>query len=361
MTNQPSESNEVLREKNRHPSKAKKVAIVIICCFLAVIVGTISAVGFMWYSGKRGMTQKKATLTPGDGITAIINEDNTVVYKGKVYKYNDKIATILCMGVDNDKKTSGGVAVTGRAGQADALYLMAVDTSTGKTTVVGIPRDTVTDIDIYSKSGNYIGMEKTQICLAYAYGDGKEKSCENTINAVSRLLYGMPISSYFSIDDKSIPVLHNAVGPITVVPNETIDNGIISFYKGQPYKLTGSNVFSYLQLRNHKSVDASYLRMKRQLDYIKKYSEAAVKKTKDNILFPVELYNKIKKNAVTDIDVSRITYLSTVIIGNRDSASVEFISLEGEQIKGEDNYAEFYPDEEKLFETVLAVYYNVYS
>lgn len=358
MTNQPSDTKE-LPEKNKKPRKrGKRIFIITVCCVLAVVVGVISAAGVMWYSGKKGMTRKNASLTPGDGFTAIINEDNTVVYDGKVYKYNENIAAILCMGVDNDKKTSGGVAVTGRAGQADALYLMAVDTMTGKTTVVGIPRDTVTDIDIYSKSGSYVGVENTQICLAFAYGDGKESSCENTVKAVSRLLYGMPVNSYFSVDNKSIPALHNAVGTITVVPNETVSNGDLNFEKGVPVKLTGSNVFEYLQARNQNSTDASYLRMQRQLDYIKKYCSAAVQKTKENILFPVELYDKIQKNAITNIDVSRITYLTSVVMKNKDSASIEFISLEGEQKKGEDGYAEFYPDEDNLFETVLKVYYT---
>ncbi len=358
MTSQPSDFKEQPEKIKKSRKKRKKVLIVTLCCFLAVFLSAISAVVIMWHSGKNGMTESEALMTPGDGFTAIINEDNMVVYKGKVYKYNDKIAAILCMGVDNDKKTSGGVAVTGRAGQADSLYLMAVDTSTGKTTVVGIPRDTLVDVDIYSKSGSFIGVENTQICLAYAYGDGKELSCENTVKAASRLLYGMPINSYFAVDNKSVPALHNAVGTITVVPNETIDNGVVYYEMGVPVKLTGSNVFAYLQARNQKSADASYLRMQRQLDYIKKYSEAAIRKTKENVLFPVELYNKIQKNAVTNIDVSRITYLTSVVVGNKNSSSIEFISIEGEQVKGEDNYAEFLPDEEKLFETVLKVYYT---
>ena len=358
MTSQPSDLNGLPVKNKKQGKKGKKALIITLCSCLVLCLAIVSVAGFMWFSGKNRMTESEAVLTPGEGFTAIINEDNTVVYKGKVYKYNEDIAAILCLGVDNDKKTSGGVAVTGRAGQADALYLMTVDTVTGKTTVLGIPRDTVVDVDIYSKSGNYVGVENTQICLAYAYGDGKELSCENTVKSVSRLLYGMPISSYFAVDNKSIPALHNAVGPITVVPNETLDLGTFSFYKGQPLELTGSNVFSYLQSRNSESTDASYLRMQRQLDYIKKFSSAAVQKTKKNILFPVELYNKIQKNAVTNIDAAKITYLTGVVVSNKSSASIEFVSLEGEQIKGEDNYAEFYPDEEKLFETVLAIYYK---
>lgn len=358
MTNQPSDKTEIPQNDSHKQKRGKKVLTVILCCFLALVIGGVSLVFGMWYSGKKGLTQKSATLTPGEGFTAIINQDNTVVYNGKVYKYNENVAAMLFLGVDNDKKVSGGVSVTGRAGQADAIYLCAVDTTTGKVTVVGIPRDTVTDIELYSKSGGYIGTEDAQICLAYAYGDGKHTSCENMTKAVSRLLYGMPVSAYFAVDNKSIPALHNAVGPITVIPNETLKTVNHTFYKDTPVRLTGSNVYEYLQARDSNNTNASYLRMQRQLDYLKKYCAAAVEKTKGNLLFPVELYNKVQKNAVTDIDVNKITYMTSVIMKNKGTVSMEFISLEGKQIKGDDGFAEFYPDEEKLFETVLKVYYT---
>lgn len=356
MTSQPNDIKE-LPENGKGMRRCKKTVTVVLCVVMALILLTVASVGYVWYSGKMKMIQRTPAIKPGDGFTAIVNSDNTVVYEGKVYRYNENVTAVLCMGVDNDKKTSGGVAVTGRAGQADALYLIAIDTSNGKSSVIGIPRDTICDIDIYSKSGGYIGVEQTQICLAFAYGDGKKQSCENTVKAVSRLLYGMPVNSYFSVDNKSIPALHNAVGKITVVPNETVSNGNMVFKKGVPTVLTGSNVFQYLQARNQENVNASYLRMERQLDYIKKYGAAVIEKTKNNILFPVELYKKVQKNAITNVDVTKIAYLATAVVNNKSDMSVEYISIEGEQIKGDDGYAEFYPDEKKLFETVLQVYY----
>ena len=358
MTNLQNEGSGLENKSPKPRKRGKRIIVTLICCLMSIVIITLAAAGIMWYSGKRGMTSGDVKLTPGEGFTAIINQDNTVVYKGRVYKYNENIATLLCVGVDNDKKTSGGAYVIGRAGQADAIYLLAVDTKTGKTTVLGIPRDTITDIDVYTKSGSYVGVEKTQLCLAFAYGDGKKTSCENTVKAVSRLLYGMPINSYFSVDNKAIPALHNAVGPITVVPNETLDSGLTHYEKGVKYTLYGSNVFAYLQMRNQNTANASYLRMQRQLDYIKKYCEKAVEKTKDNILFPIELYKKVQKNAVTNIDAGKIAYMAGIFMDNRETASMEFVSVEGKQIKGEDNFAEFYPDEEKLFEAVLSIYYT---
>ncbi len=338
--------------------KNKKPLIIVLCCFLGLLLIAVGTVGYLWFSGKNGLFKNDGTIISDIGVEAIINTDNTIVYGGKIYKYNENVTAILCMGIDNQKKMSDGEYITGNAGQADALYLMAIDTKSGKTTVLGIPRDTYTDISLYSKSGNYIGMEKRQICLAYAYGDGKEKSCENTVSSVSDLLYSMPVNSYFALDSKAISALHNAVGTVTVTPNETITANNVTYYKDVPVKLYGDNVFLYLQARNKETADASYLRMERQLEYIRKYSAAVIEKTKNDITFPVKLYGKVQKNAVTNLDAGKIGYLATNIVSNKKTASLEFVSLKGEQIIGEDGYAEFYPDETALFEAVLKLYYT---
>lgn len=338
--------------------KSKRIWLIVLCCFLSVILIVVGTVGYLWFSGKRGLLKNNGTIASDIGVEAVVNEDNTVVYKGKVYKYNENITAILCMGIDDTKKTSGGVAITGNAGQADALYLMAIDVENGKTTVVGIPRDTYTDVDVYSKSGSFIGMQKKQICLAFAYGDGKDKSCENVVNSVSKLFYGMPVNSYFAVNSKAIASLHNAVGTVTVIPNETLTVGNVTYHKDVPAKLYGSNVFAYLQTRNQETADASYLRMQRQLDYISKYSAAVIEKTKEDITFPVKLYNKVQKKAITNLDAGKIGYLATSVVSSKKTASLQFISLKGEQIKGESGYAEFYPDETNLFETMLKLYYT---
>ena len=343
--------------QNSKTKKSRKLLVIILCVFLSLVLIIAASVGYLWFSGKRGLLKNDGTIMSDIGVEAIINEDNTVIYNGKVYKYNENVTAILCMGIDDNKKISGGEAITGNAGQADAIYLLSIDVKSGKTVVVGIPRDTYTDVDVYSKSGSYVGMQKKQICLSFAYGDGKDKSCENTVNSVSKLFYGMPINSYFAVDSKAVAKLNNAVGTITVVPNETLTVGNVTYYKDVPVKLDGNNAFKYLQARNQETADASYLRMERQLQYINKYSSAVIEKTKDDITFPVKLYNKVQKNVITNLDAGKISYLAANVVGSRKTASLEFVSLEGEQIKGESGFAEFYPDEKSLFETVLKLYY----
>ncbi|MEE0945922.1 MAG: LCP family protein [Acutalibacteraceae bacterium] len=337
-------------------SKGKKIALWIVCSFTAVILAVAVTAVSLWYSGRSSMTDNDVIINNGNATQS--TDENSVEYQGKKYKYNDNMTTVLCMGIDNEKEQSGGAYITGQAGQADAIYLIAIDTSTGKSTVIGIPRDIMTDIDIYTKSGSLAGTQTKQLCLAFAYGDGKDESAKNTAKSVSRLLYGMPVNTYFAVDDKSIAPLHNAVGPITVIPNEDINYPFISFKKGVEYKLTGSNVFEYLRTRNSDTADASVLRLERQIDYLKKYSAAVIKKTSGDFLFPVKLYNKTVKNAVTNLDVGRVTYLATSVFKNRSDVSLEFKKIKGSQIVGESGFAEFYADEDELLKLVMETFYT---
>lgn len=60
---------------------------------------------------------------------------------------------------------------------------------------------------VFVNFGNPIGTETKQLTLAYAFGDGREKSCELTVGALSKLLFGLQIDGYFAVNMDSIPYL----------------------------------------------------------------------------------------------------------------------------------------------------------
>ena len=97
----------------------------------------------------------------------------------------------------------------------------------------------MTDVNVYSDLGNFIGTEKLQLCLAYTYGDGKEKSCENTVRAVSRLFYGMPVAAYAALDLDAIAVLTDAVGGVEVTVTKDLTIQDPSLKEGERKVLTG--------------------------------------------------------------------------------------------------------------------------
>ncbi len=350
------------KRKKKKMKLWKKILLVILCIFLSLILLIAGTFGFLVLSGRAKLLEDNAEIKIPTGVDAKVDDEDILTYKGEEYVYNENIATILCMGVDTDVKSSGPVAKTGKAGQADALYLIVMDTKTGKLTIIAIPRDTMAEVDIYSKSGAYSGVETKQICLAYSYGDGKDKSCQNVSRSVSRLLLGMPINSYFAVDYRSIPAIHEAVGTVKVTPNENLEfikNGYTyHFQKGKPTNLPSHLAFHYLRKRDSTSLDAAYLRMERQIDYIKSYGRTAFKKTKEDITFPITLYNKIKKNSISNLDVSKITFLATCAVSNASNINLSFVKLQGEYTKGENSYAELHLNEEQIFDTVVSLFYK---
>ncbi len=321
------------------------ILAVLLCLLLAIPSG----VSFLTMFGKNAMLENNSIHVVPPDVDAFVDENGIIEYNGKRYIYNENLTTILFMGVDktNIDKTD----INGKNGQADAIYTVTIDTETGKTTVIGISRDTMTDIKIYSGQGNYIRTEKRQLCLAYAYGDGKEMSCENTIWSTSNVLCGIPINTYMAIDLKAIRVLNDAVGGVTVPAY----NSSMTKKTGKNITLRGNDVYKYIRSRNINKTESNAHRMTRQIDYLKAFSAKAISKTKKDITTPVSLYNKVNKYSVNTLSVDKITFLTSVFLNG--NMNIEFKNIEGE-IGVEGNYAAFYPDNEKLYELVLDVFYK---
>lgn len=336
--------------------KAKKVILCVVCVFLGLVTAAAVTLAVLIKTGKDKMLNDYANINLPEDISASAEDGGqTVIYKGEKYVYNKDITSILCMGIDRENlKTESGSF--GASGQADANLLMVTDTSTGKISVININRDTVLDIKKYSVSGNYLGSEKKQLCLAFSNADGRQVSCENTVDAVSGLFYGIPINSYFAMDLAAIWPLTSAVGSVTVTPNETFTYGDITYVKGQKTVLdTNGKVTGYVRYRDVSELNSNLARMKRQQEFLTAFASAAVAKTKKNITFPVTLYNTANGYNINNIDVSKVAYLSSVILSKSDG-SMRFYSVPGTVCEGETN-AEYIVDEEKLFEMILEIFY----
>ena len=271
-----------------------------------------------------------------------------VTYQGEKYVYNEELVSILFLGVDKEAFEEGGTVGDGKAGQADALFLLVLDTKTGKSRLIAISRDTMTDVNVYSDLGNFIGTEKLQLCLAYTYGDGKEKSCENTVRAVSRLFYGMPVAAYAALDLDAIAVLTDAVGGVEVTVTKDLTIQDPSLKEGERKVLTGEQAQWYVRSRlveeKEATADANSDRIERQKQFRK------------NPLFLLTLYQKIKDFSVTNLSAAEVTYLGTLLFrGGFQDAGI--LSIKGEASMGE-TYAEFHVDEQAMYEMVLEVFYR---
>ena len=353
------EKPEKKKEKKKKTPKqiAKRVAIVLAVIILlptAVILG-------MWAAGKSSLFGGKMDMSNAIDGAKVQNKGDLVIYKGHKYQYNEDITNILFMGVDKDNLDSKDTKLKMRgAGQSDTIFLAALDTSSGKVTLVNVPRDVMTYVRSYDKDGKYDGKKLRQICLAYAYGDGKKKSCENVAYAVSKVLYGVPIQSYMSIDLSAISVLNDAIGGVNVQVIGDLTSTDPSLKEGANVTLLGGQAETYVRSREFEPIDANLKRMQRQQQYVTSYIQKALQEMKSDLTLPLELLNLVSDNSVTNLSASKITYLATKVSGSSFSSD-SIYSIDCKIKEGETGYAEYYPDETKLFEMVLKVFYKQIS
>lgn len=333
----------------RKKKRLKKVLISIGCVFLSLILLVVGTFTYLFIKGGSELLDGNYSITAPQNVETQ-NDGEFVVYNGKTYQYNKNVTNVLFMGVD--KRELQKTEVQGTGGQADVIVLLAVDTKTGKISMINISRDTMTDVTVYSTNGGYVGSEKQQLCLSYAYGNGKETSCENTVNSVQRLFYNIPIKSYLALDLDGIAAVNDSIGGVDVTSPETIG----SFVQGQNYHLEGELAESFVRSRNHESADANTLRMQRQQIYVKQFMDKVISATKKQITTPIDLFNASSPYTCTNLNPSKILYLAQSVILS-DGMSVEMSTVPGESKMGK-TYAEYYVNESEFYELFLSVFYN---
>ena len=296
-------------------------------------------------------TEVPATAPTEDYVVRLDN-GTTLLYQGHTYRLNEDLTTILFLGIDKDIEETKTIGV---GGQSDVMLVIGLDTATGETTVLILSRDLYGQVDVYSVDNQFIGTEPLQITLAYAYGDGKELSCENAVTTVSRLLYGLPISSYLALDMDGILEANELVGGVTLeslVDLTMPDNTKIR--EGQTVELHGKNLERYIRSRTH-DLEGNSRRMERQRQYMTAFADKVIARSRDNLTFPVELFAALAPYMVTDLDISDVTFLSSTFLSHGADISYRSLSGTSDWLNGS---SVLYPDEVDLFEAVLQLFYK---
>lgn len=350
------------KKKRRKRKKAKGGLVIlrnVLIAVLAVLLLAVGTVTAMHYKGKKDLLDNSdMNIEPPKKVQNVVVNDRgkTIEYNGKVYTYNENMTSFLFIGVDRETDNFLAETPIGSAGQADVIFVAALDTQNQKVTLIPVSRDLVAEYNVYSESGEFINTQTGQICLSYAYGNGLETSCENTVTAVSRLFYNIPINSYFAMSNDGIGLLADAIGGVTVT--SLMDFETRPIYVGDEVTLFGRDAATYVRYRDITVLDSNNDRMARQKQFLEQFIAQTISKTKEDISTPLDLYNVVLDNAVTNITPSKVTYLAVNTISKLEAENdIEYKSIEGEVVKSEEGYAEFHPDDTKLFELVLDTYY----
>lgn len=366
QTNEPPSSNRRgMRETMQNSAQMSKKAIawiVVLSIIVLLLGGGMGTFFIMRAQGRNSLAKHIAVegmefSPPEEAIIA--DGGDTITWQGKNYEKKASVVNILCMGID--KTTELGAdedTLYGSAGQADSIFLAVLDTDTGVLTLLNLSRDTMTDVDIYNADGEYTDTRKQQLCTAYAYGDGGESSCLNMVKAVSGLMYGVPVDAYVAVDLPAVSILNDAVGGVEVTVLEDLSDKDPSLTEGSRVLLKGKLAETYVRSRNSELTSNSQ-RMARQRQYVTAFIRKAYTQARADWSVVLTLYQAVQAYSQTSLSVSQILYLASVAV-EVDFNQKNIITIPGEVTMGE-QYAEYYVDEEALFQTIMDTYYQEVS
>jgi len=275
----------------------------------------------------------------------------TIEIDGKKYFPNQNIETFLIIGVDETGEMVKREAYENNA-MADAIMVVIFDKDKETMNIVSLNRDTIMDVPVIGIDGRKAGTTKGQLALSYAYGDGMHGSCENTIDAVSDLLYGIKIDHYIALNMDAIKILNDSVGGVTVNVKDDF-SGVDSSIKKGKITLRGDQALTFIRARKGVGSQLNVSRMERQQEYMKNFFVKLKDKATSDAGFAVNTYDKLASYMVTD---STAKALSAMMERYGEYELKEMVTPKGENVRGE--YMEFYLDED-AFEDMVIKYFFV--
>lgn len=368
-------SPDTLRTAERNKRRTLNVLLI----RLAVFAGVVMLIGTVFYAGakivmatgknslfknadSRGPMLDPEPVTEGGNETSsgaadganVAWKEGWVRQNGKIYEYNDDILTFLVMGIDKSEEVSESKDATD-GGQSDGLFLTIINPDLQEIQILAINRDTMTEIQMYGfGEGDDVPMTTAQIAVQHGFGDGRELSCELTVEAVSKLLYDLPIHGYVSINYGALPVLNDALGGIEVTMSQDLSVMYKDWKVGAVVTLKGIQARDFVQYRDTTQFESARMRLSRQKEYMNAFAAKAIAETKKDITLPVTLYGKVKKYIVTDLSINEMTYLASELSGYHFG---DIYTLEGETQQGL-KFEEFYPDKAAMRDMIIRLFYR---
>jgi len=323
--------------------KQQSRALWLVVSVLAVVIAvSIALIGINIWEKNRGVFGQ-------DGVTAT---SDTVVYNGKEYTLKDNVETMLVLGLD--KTVSSDEDSYNNDKQADFIILFVIDNQKNECQAIHIDRDTMAEMNVLGVAGEKVGTVTKQIALSHSYGNGKEVSCRNTANSVSKLLYGVKIDHYVSVTMDAVPVFNDLVGGVELEILDDFSGVDDTLIKGEKVKLLGQHALNYVRSRYGLDDSTNNTRMIRQRQYIKALYEKTIDCMKSEKGFVAKASLEMTDYIVSDCSANKLETVFSKVSGYKFDNIYE---IDGEFKKGE-KFIEFYPDEEALNKVIIDVFYN---
>lgn len=374
------------KKKKRRKKKHTGNRVLKIFGILTALIASIAAVlclafVVLYKSGEASLAnavEKKAPTAEGfdeeeallakekAGLATVTWQDDWVALDGKAYEYDENIINLLFLGIDRAGSISTETNLDNwKAGQADAIFILSLNPDKKTIRIVGIPRNSMVDVDIYDQNARQMETIHNQICLQYGYAGGGENGLHAMKDAASKLMYDLPIHGAFAIGYDAVSIINDKVGGVDVEVLEDMPEKNKAFVLGNTVHLDGKLALQYVRERDYYQLGSPTLRLKRQKQYITALIQAAKTCVKQDPLLVTDLYNSITKYMNTDVTVDEAVYLvrqaldyqfdgDSFYLLQGDDVSVPFTRKDGT----EDFYDDYYLREDSIRQVMIDAFYN---
>ena len=323
-------------------TKSKKTKLIYgaLILLLAVLLVSSTLLLLSYWEKGRG-------LFPAHDVTgSAVNVD------GVNYVLNDDIQSILVLGLDKFDEARDDAGFYNDQ-QADFLMLFVVDNEKETFSAIHLNRDTMAEINVLGVAGEKIDTFTGQLALAHTYGNGREVSCRNTVDAVSGVLNDINIERYISVTMDAVAVVTDLVGGVEVEINDDFSDIDDTLVMGETVTLNSSNVLNFVRTRQGLEDSSNTARMTRQQDYLTSLFKAFNEKAEEDESFIVDSALKLSDYIVSNYTVNQLENL----VENLSTYEFkEIYSIDGESKAGE-KFMEFYADQNDVNRLLLDLFY----
>lgn len=370
--------------------KRKKSFHIVFAVFstLTALVAIAGLVFILAYkSGQAGLMQSVEARTPDakqltDAQEEIIAkekaqlatvewQDNWIAIDGKVYAYNEECINVLVLGVDKQGDISEEEDYENwEAGQTDAIFLVSLNPVTNEIHIVGIPRNSMVNVDIYDEENHKIKTVHDQICLQYAFAGGGQAGLDRVKKSVGELFYELPIHGAFAIGYDAVGIVNDMAGGVEVEVLEDLTKEHASFVPGNRVQLNGKLALLYVRSRHYGELGSPTKRLQRQKQYITALIYKMMGEVKKNPILVKDMYNAVTPYMNTDVTLDEAVYLAAEAVNYRfDTDSFQLLEGEDQAVMipeeklrwGEERepfYNDYYLDEDNVKKIMLSLFYE---
>lgn len=369
------------RRKKRKKSGIEKVIMCLLSTVLIIMLVLGLAGTILYKSGEMALKASANAAEPTMVVdieevsrikqnlehnNSVAWQEDWVVYDGKVYEYRDDMLNFLLLGIDHGGSLSSETELSNwNAGQADTIFLVSLNQTDRKISVIAIPRNSMVNVEIFNSESERVETIYNQICLQYGYAGGGELGLRKMKESVSELMCGLPIHGACAVSFNAISVITDRLGGIKVIVPDDMTAYNKTYVQGSTQILTGKNVVDYLRYRQYDTLGSPTTRLERQKDFMRVAMGQVMQEVKANPVLVKDLYEAVRPYMNTDISVDEAVYIASKAL-DCTLAEQSFYQLAGED-KAEyfvmdngkqDFYDDYYIDEEELQRIMYEVFYR---